>query len=592
MKFSPMTFSLYTISATIARANPVGSRWAKAAAKSSTRRRGKAAPQRPTPPDGAQAEQKPRATDGGKSPAPARASQTPPTKDTLWLVVGFHAILAVLTALYFYVRTLPPTPVPIPRPQHAESAWWGFWPITYVSNLWFMVGLTLFLSFMAWLWYMELSGQRPETQAQPAHRPTNSPRPRGIPLWLPILGALFMVAFYLFPIVHTRWGDAYILSLAISWPDPDLRLTHTWQAPLDVALHSWVWHWLHLPLGWEDAIPVYYLLSPIAGLFYIIGAIGLARDERFAPAWLTFGLLMTLGLIQQFFGYIENYSFIIAGMLIYLWLAIDTLRGERPLWHPALALAVTHALHPSTIVLSPTLLLCGWFVVQRQNPGARFPRDFFQWAILLPIFVPVLIVFALTVLMMEMGNHGIVALFTHDRPGGSDGNWFVPLFETESRWQHYTMFSWLHLRDYLNEKVLSGPVVLWSLLWIGIARLSSLLGPIAPQSRTPQPTSPEAAPPLPRVEQIIEAHILRFLLAGAGLFLLFVWVWNPDYGGQRDWDLFSPVAVPTAVLLIYLLPRVLKSPWRLIMVGAPMILLQLLVTAAWVYQNTLPWEWP
>ncbi|MEX1019392.1 MAG: hypothetical protein WDZ49_07020 [Litorilinea sp.] len=509
------------------------------------------------------------------------------------LVLGFHLVLVTLTALYIYVRTLPPTPVPMPRPQHAEAAWWGFWPVTYVPDLLFTSGVILILALLIWLWYVDWSDIAP-ISAKTSLPPTPAPRPRGLPLWMPVTGALFVVAFYLFPIVHTRWGDAYILSRAISWPDPALRLTHTWQAPLDVALHSWVWQWLHAPLGWEDATPVYYLLSPIAGILYLTGVMGIARDARFAPGWLTFGLLMTLGLLQQFFGYIENYSFIIAGMLIYLWLAIDTLRGERPLWQPALALALTHALHPSTIILAPTLLLCGWFVLQRRHPNAHFPRALFRRAqsgpVLWAIAWPMLLVFGLTVLMMESGGHGLLALLTHDQPGGSDGSWFVPLFETSSRWEHYTMFSWLHLRDYLNEKVLSGPVVVWSLLWLALARS---IGWVASFTRPAAPvTHPENDPAADPVADPGERHILRFLVTSSALYLLFVWVWNPDYGGQRDWDLFSPVAVPTTVLLIYLLPRALSTPWRLLMVGAPMILLQLLATAAWIYQNTLPWEWP
>lgn len=530
------------------------------------------------------------------------------------LIAGFHVIIVALLALYSYARTLPPTPVPMPRPQHAESAWWGFWPITYVPDLFFTGGLILAIAALVWVWYMAWSGYPLLDREKAAVAPPHAPRPRGVPWWIVLTGALYLIAFYLFPIVHTRWGDAYILSRAISWPDPALRLTHTWQAPLDVALHSWVWHWLHAPLGWENALPVYHLLSPIAGLLYLIGVAGLARDARFAPGWLTFGLLMTLGLIQQFFGYIENYSFIIAGMMIYLWLAVETLRGERALWQPALVLAITHALHPSSIVLAPTLLVCGWFVAQQRCPGLTPAQAFFSArgrATALPLIGaiawPMLLVFGATLAMMEMGNHGFLALFTHDQPGGSDGSWFVPLFEASSRWEHYTMFSWLHLRDYLNDKVLSGPVVLWSLLWIGLARLLGRLPPIAHRqpAHTPgadRPTatgsaSTDGAPTdntsnTANTPAAHETQIYDFLLLSAVLYLLFVWVWNPDYGGQRDWDLFSPAAVPSTVLLCYLLPRALQTQWRLFMAAAPMILLQALVTAAWIYQNTLPWEWP
>ena len=70
-------------------------------------------------------------------------------------------------------------------------------------------------------------------------------------------------SFFLFPVVHTRWGDAYMLAKSIAWPDLSLRLTHSWQAPLDVFLHSQVWLALNEQRGWQDdATGVYLLLSP------------------------------------------------------------------------------------------------------------------------------------------------------------------------------------------------------------------------------------------------------------------------------------------------------------------------------------------
>ncbi|MEZ4608874.1 MAG: hypothetical protein R2838_01215 [Caldilineaceae bacterium] len=77
--------------------------------------------------------------------------------------------------------------------------------------------------------------------------------------------------------------------------------------------------------------------------------------RRLAPAWLTYGLLVSLGLLQLFFGYVENYSFAAVGVLAYLWLGLRV-AGASPLWLAATVLAVTNATHPSTIVLAPSLL--------------------------------------------------------------------------------------------------------------------------------------------------------------------------------------------------------------------------------------------
>ena len=176
-----------------------------------------------------------------------------------------------------------------------------------------------------------------------------------------IIALLCLIPFSLFRIVHTRWGDAYILVNGIAYPDPALRLTGTWQAPLDVWLHVRLWQAGQCAFGWTDAWPVYRLLSPLAGAVFVYALLRLAdstgrnRTEKL----LIVGLMGTLGTMQLFFGYAENYSLAAAGILVFLWLALETLAGRRALWQPALALAITNALHPSTIVLDPALLYRG-----------------------------------------------------------------------------------------------------------------------------------------------------------------------------------------------------------------------------------------
>jgi hypothetical protein len=166
---------------------------------------------------------------------------------------------------------------------------------------------------------------------------------------------------------------------------------------------------------------------------------------------------------------------------------------------------------------------------------------------------------------MEAGGHGLAALFTTDRPGGSDASWFVPLWGTETRWQSYTLLSWRHLRDLLNQMLLVAPVVLPSLLWIAWITRHKI-------NHEPRTTR-------------------RFLAVAAIFTLLLIVVWNPDYGGQRDWDLFSLAWIPGALWLATLASAKLDDA-TLLAGFAPLLVLQALHTAAWIYQNTLPWAWP
>ncbi len=378
--------------------------------------------------------------------------------------------------------------------------------------------------------------------------------------WLYAISALLLIAFYLFPIVHTRWGDAYILSQAIAWPDPSLRLTHSWQAPLDVFLHSQLWLALGERYGWQDALPVYRLLSPIAGMIYLAVLLHLAAPRDLAPGWLTFGLLATLGLMQLFFGYVENYSFAASGILTFLWLGGRVLQGRTPLWLAALILGITNATHPSTAVLGPALLYLAWVTWQRGTISG--PRVVVETAL------PLLAAAGGTLALMEAGGHGLVAILTTDRPGGSDASWFVPLWATRTRWEAYTLFSWQHGRDLLNQMLLVAPVILPSLLWLWLTTRRVIDGVADGQTAT-----------------------RRFLMIAATFHLLLIVIWNPDYGGQRDWDLFSLAWIPTTLWLISIAQA--KLDYATLLAGfTPLMVLQALHTAAWVYQNTLPWTWP
>ena len=497
------------------------------------------------------------------------------------LATGLHLIALAVLALQTYVRRLPQTATAIPEPNAPEAYWWGLWPVTYLPNSLFTLGASAIILLIAFLWRREFAAP-PIPPLRQGHSQGHSNRPsKYFRSWyaLVAISGLLVVAFFAFPIVHTRWGDAYILAKTIAWPDPELRLTRSWQAPLDVFLHSSVWLLAQPYADWQDAAPVYRLLSPLAGAIYLFALLMLSRNLRFAPGWLTYGLVATLGLIQLFFGYVENYSFAAAAVLVYLWLGIAFAQGKRPLWPAATALAVANALHPSTVVLIPSLLFLAWIGV-RDIPAAGNKR----WRnIVIQIAVPMASVYALTWIIMESGNHGLAALFTNDRPGGGDARWLVPLWETTTKWERYTMFSWPHLRDFLNEQLLIAPVVLPSLSLVGAARLTQRRHSTNPAQHTSGRVPPYSTPDRP-VEQYLAIAFL--------FYLVFIWIWNPDYGGQRDWDLFSLVAIPETLLLVYALARML-SPRRYLAIGAvPLIAVQTLHTTAWIYQNTLPWNWP
>ncbi len=451
------------------------------------------------------------------------------------ILVGLRAIALAIILLHLLA------------PYLGESSAWGVWPAVYLlpPARWTLAGLAA------------LACWPPITRRIATGLDRLSGR---LPVrYLPLsLGFISLIPFWLFRLAHTRWGDAYILSQAIA--HPEARLTYTWQAPLTVYLHARLWALGHSLWGWADAMPAYALTSTLAGglfVYVLARLVGEMHRDRL-EAVITFGLIITLGTVQLFFGYVENYTLMALGMMVYLWLACHCLRGQVvPLW-PATALALTHGLHPSTMVLIPSLLYLG--SVWARGGGARR-----YGAVIWQIALPMIAVAGGVIALMEGGGHGLAYLVGSDRPGGGDGRWLVPLFETTTRWEHYTMFSWGHLLDIENEQLLTAPVVLPALLLISMLAW-------------------------PRVRQGTDWS--RLLLIATAGYLLFAWTWNPDYGGQRDWDLFAPATIPLTLLLADRLTAALPERDGRAQAGVILIAAQAFHTIAWVYQNTQPWTWP
>jgi hypothetical protein len=190
---------------------------------------------------------------------------------------------------------------------------------------------------------------------------------------------------------------------------------------------------------------------------------------------------------------------------------------------------------------------------------------------LLQTVIPPMLVGSGVLALMEQGGHGLSALLNDDRPGGGDGIWFVPLFETTTEWQHYTMFSVAHLLDWVNEHLLISPfglpLIILTLIAVYQFRLAIF-------------------------DRSTDKDYGYFLGVTAAVYLLLTWVWNPDYGGRKDWDLFAPSAFVYTLLAGYLLVRVLLDRDRLKENSLFVIALSFLHTAAWIFVNThqLPGE--
>jgi hypothetical protein len=393
--------------------------------------------------------------------------------------------------------------------------------------------------------------------------------------WPAALAVAAAIPFWLFRIRHLRWGDADFIVKALSYTGPDRPIwtVYNWQAPLTVFIHAQLW-FLFNPTPGVGVDTLYAVTSVLSGvgfvyiLFLLADLLGRDRLEKAV----IFGLVATTGSMQLFFGYVENYTIISLGLILTLYLGVRCLRGEGSLAWPSLALAVTNAFHPSTIIIWPAVWYVGWISIRRAA-GGKMGKIIEAARLVLP---PVLVFAALSALMASAG-HGPLAMLTDDRPGGADAIWFVPLFETTTKWQHYTMFSLGHFLDWGNEHFLISPFGLPLLLLAFANRVV--------RHKLPAGTAAESDS---QPEQG-QASIIPFLTIGSLLYLLLTFVWNPDYGGRKDWDLFAPSAFVYTLLAAYLLVRQAKDRLELARSARLLIAASALFTAAWIYYNTIPW---
>jgi hypothetical protein len=182
-------------------------------------------------------------------------------------------------------------------------------------------------------------------------------------------------------------------------------------------------------------------------------------------------------------------------------------------------------------------------------------------------------------------------MLVDDRPGGADGIPFVPLLRVTTEWQHYTMFSLGHLLDWANEHFLISTFGLPLLLLAAVTDIISRRKSRG-ASRVGGPSTGDFQP------KPGDSGVTQFLIIASLAYLLLTFVWNPDYGGRRDWDLFAPSAFVYTLLAGYLLASQLgdrrqspESSCTLARVARLLIATSALHATAWIYYNTIPWPY-
>lgn len=322
------------------------------------------------------------------------------------------------------------------------------------------------------------------------------------------------------------WGDRTIF-LEMLTHDKFLRMSQ----PLTTAIYALVYRGVAL-WGWPPRNAIALLCSLTAGVSIDVIRWGLARlpDIQAFPTSL---FLVSCSLTVLFFGYVETTVLALTMGLWFLFEAQRYLSDRRSLWRPALALGLAIACHGLSVYLIPGLGFLAW----QDGPNGITMRQRIQRGLGAAggLVLPTVIIVIVALLFPDLIRGSLVG----DSMGGEDMRPFVPLFAPRMEHERYTLFSLAHGLDLLNLAFLTSPLVVWILV-------SGLL--------------------THKLVRRTDWGVFLGLSTLAGLG--FAFLWHPDLGMMRDWDLFAPFLLPTLLMGGYLCGILLKRP---VLIGAALL---------------------
>ena len=314
--------------------------------------------------------------------------------------------------------------------------------------------------------------------------------------------------------------------------DVPLRGAHvTHDEMWELYLHSRFWLLTHRLFGWSVPLS-YQFMSSVAGAGFVVLLVAMARRLSGPRARLLVLAVISGGMMQLFFGDVENYSLTSALILAYLFTGWLATTGRISSFGPGLILAVAMTFHLLAGWLLPSL---AYLILLDWRRGRRVMASLAGLAVPV-IFGGTLVFFA---------HHGLPLrdFYYNSHALGHGGHLFwnfarpSPGYEAEM-------------------------IDLLLLLFPGALMLLPLL---------------------------IYRRIRRepgnmFLGLAAGFMLVFMFTWRADMGAYLDWNLYAPVAIPLSILCWYNFLRIDGLRYRR-RIFAALVALAFLHTYTWIISN-------
>ncbi|HVP37454.1 MAG TPA: tetratricopeptide repeat protein, partial [Terriglobales bacterium] len=260
-------------------------------------------------------------------------------------------------------------------------------------------------------------------------------------------------------------------------------------------------------------------------------------DEKFDRLFI-FSIFLFSGATELFLGYAENYTLVYVSIFAYLYFSLRYLQGKAKLFLPVFFFLLSLGLHFLSVYLLPSFVFL--FALKKNVEGRIFSSK--RAIPLIFIMIPVAGFFIYYVWSI---NPVLTEIF-------------VPLFKGLPYATGYTLFSFPHLLDILNQHLLlsSAGIILLLVIILTYKGIIKFKDPI--------------------VSFLVIVSISQFLYH----FLV-----DPKFGAPRDWDLFSSVALGYTLLGVYLFINFVQSKRYPALV---IIFLAVLAALPWFLLNANP----
>ncbi|MEA3296687.1 MAG: tetratricopeptide repeat protein [candidate division Zixibacteria bacterium] len=370
---------------------------------------------------------------------------------------------------------------------------WAYFP-GWVPTAIFFVGLAVpFL-----LRYIDKSGTGQSDEIQ-ADRPSD----KRFMIFAFCSSVLLTLSFYFLRSRTFFLGDGYTNLSTLGADDPFVKM----RAVGEALVHVWVKNLIGE--GESAALLSFQIISIAAGIVFLVLITVCARllFERTVNRILFFLWMVSGGYMLNYFGYAENYSLFVLTVTAYALAGLLIVQGKLNRWVALVLLVPAIFFHVFGVSLIPSAI---YLLTTKTRFGERLAKVNRKIKVAITFFI-VLVVTAIGYYFIATDYYFRFAL--------------VPIVADRFTVEGYTLFSVAHLLDLGNLLLLLVPSLLIVVVLMFSMPVRSLL----------------------RRQEY--RHLLLLIVPTLGMAVIF----DPKLGMPRDWDLFSFIGVPLALMGIYMI---------------------------------------